>query len=111
MSQYAQEIKHILASLNEPENGNEHPLPDEETLETIHVYPVEGGGVLFTKEPIEPDETIIESQQQPTNAKEPPFFLYFCLILCFFLLFDVADNQLLALMTPTATVTIIPDTQ
>ncbi len=116
MSQYAKEIKHILATLNEHGNEDDSSLPDEEELDTIHVYPVEGGGILFTRTPLEPDEAappVIDSQDNQTAgvriAKTPPPFVLFLLLLCVFVLGDVADTQLIALMTPTATIAITPD--
>jgi hypothetical protein len=116
MSQYAKEIKHILATLNEQGDEYDNALPDEEELDTIHVYPVEGGGVLFTKTPLEPDESAtptIDSQDDHTmavpTAKTPPPFVLFLLLLCVFVLGDLADNQRIALMIPTATITIMPD--
>jgi len=117
MSQYAKEIKHILAALNEPGNENELPLPDEEEMQEIHVYPVEGGGILFTREPLEdqPAAPTIDSQDDRTTTaskvKTPPPFVLFLLLLCVFVLCDTADSQLLAFMTPTVTVTIVPKTQ
>jgi hypothetical protein len=116
MSQYAKEIKHILATLNK--HGDEHdaPLPDEEELDTIHVYPVEGGGILFTRTPLEPDESappIIDSRDDHTTGvpttKSPPLFVLFLLLLCLFVVGDVADGQLMALMTPTAIIAITPE--
>lgn len=117
MSQYAKEIKHILATLNEQGDEDDSSLPDEEELDTIHVYPVEGGGILFTKTPLEPEEAappMIDSQDDQTAgvpiAKTPPMFVLFLLLLCVFVLGDVADNQLIALLTPTVTVTVVPQT-
>src|SRR5260370_37492457 len=114
MSQYAKEIKHILATLNETGDEYDQPLPDEEELDTIHVYPVEGGGILFTRTPLEPEEgapPIIDNQDHHANraATIPPQFVLFLLLLCVFVLGDMADTQLIALMTPTATITITPD--
>lgn len=56
MSQYAREIRHILATLNEHGGEDDTSLPDEEELDTIHVYPVEDGGILFTRTPLEDNE-------------------------------------------------------
>jgi Baseplate J-like protein len=112
MSQYAKEIKYILATLNEQGNEDATPLPEEEELDTIHVYPVEGGGLLLTRTPIEEDlaAPVIDSQpDQPTTGaarRTPPPFVLFLLLLCLFLVGDLADTQLIALMTPTATIAV-----
>ena len=91
------------------------PLPDEEELDTIHVYPVEGGGILLTRtrlnrrkqhHPSLTARTITPTEQQ---HKHRPLFVLFLLLLCLFVLGDLADTQLIALMTPTATITITPD--
>ncbi len=117
MSQYAKEIRHILATLNEQGNEDATPLPEEEELDTIHIYPVEGGGLLLTRIPIEEDPAapVIDSQpDQPTTGaapSTPPPFVLFLLLLCLFLVGDLADTQLLALMTPTATIAITPEVQ
>jgi Baseplate J-like protein len=113
MSQYAKDIHHILASLNEQGDENAPPLPEEEELDTIHVYPVEGGGILLTRTPLdeeEPAAPVIDSQPAtPTAPRTPPPFVLFLLLLCLFLVGDLADNQLIALMTPTVTIAITPD--
>ena len=117
MSQYAKDIKHILATLNEQgDEDNDTPLPDEEDLDTIHVYPVEGGGILFTRTPLEEEEEaappIVDSQETRTStraATSPPPFVLFLLLLCVFVVGDIADTQLIALMTPTATIAITPE--
>src|SRR5690242_4396800 len=74
MSLYAKEINRILASLNGPEVEENPPLPEEEDLDTIHVYPVEGGGILLTRTPLEDEEAapVIDSQpDQPTTRAVP----------------------------------------
>ncbi|MGH2496116.1 MAG: hypothetical protein ACRDIV_15590 [Ktedonobacteraceae bacterium] len=120
MSQYAKEIKYILATLNEQGDEQDHtPLPDEEELDTIHVYPVEGGGLLLTRTPLAEDDDgaaappIIDSQNPDTTtapgARTPSLFLLFLLLLAVFVVGDLADTQLIALMTPTATIAITPD--
>ena len=115
MSQYAKEIKHILATLSEQGDEDDAPLPDEEKLDTIHVYPVEGGGILFTRTPLEDEQEatplVIDSQDyQTTGAKPLPSFVLFLLLLCVFVLGDLADTQLITMLTPTVTVTIVPQT-
>jgi Baseplate J-like protein len=116
MSQYAKEINHILATLNE-QRDEDNALPDEEELDTIHVYPVEGGGILLTRTPLEPDEAappVIDSQDDhPTTGaarRTPPPFVLFLVLLCLLVCLDMADSQLIALMTPTATITLVPQT-
>lgn len=91
--------------------------------ETIHVYPVEGGGLLFSRVPLEPEEDlldtspIIESDQPVggplplTPGKAPPVFLVFVFLLGVFLLLDSMDATLTAWLTPTVTITLIPRVQ
>ena len=113
MSQYAKEINRILASLKGGEDEGTTPLPEEEDLDTIHVYPVEGGGILLTRTPLEEEEAaapVIDSQPPtPAAPRTPPPFVLFLLLLCLFLIGDLADNQLISLMTPTATIAITPE--
>lgn len=119
MSQYAKDLPAILATLQENDNTAANTNTEEEKgkIEEIHVYPVEGGGILLTKTPIDqdaPQETIVDSQERDTQTppppkREPPFYLHFFLILCFFLFLDSADTTLTALLSPTATITIMPN--
>jgi VCBS repeat-containing protein len=117
-SQYAKALPAILAEMGKGREEDEKTSQNAETEEpeVIHVYPLEGGGLVFTKTPIEEDDpgTIIvdsqepETESRPTQRKDPPYFLYFFLILLLLLLLDSADTALLALLTPTATITIMP---
>jgi hypothetical protein len=112
MSQYAKEINRILASLNGGEDEDAPPLPEEEDLDTIHVYPVEGGGILLTRTPLEEEEDSVPVIDSPpatrTAPRTLPPFVLFLLLLCLFLVGDLADTQLIALMTPTVTIAITP---
>ena len=57
---------------------------------------------------------IIDSQNDHAStavaAKTLPPFVLFLLLLCVFVLGDTADTQLIAMTTPTVTVTIVPQT-
>src|SRR6267378_9720 len=47
-------IQNVIHVLDTPAStGGKDDEPDGEERETIHVYPVAGGGVLFTRTPIE----------------------------------------------------------
>ena len=112
MSQYAKEINRILASLHGEEDEDAPPLPEEEDLDTIHIYPVEGGGLLLTRTPLDEEEAaapVIESQPATPAARSLPPFVLFLLLLCLFLVGDLADTQLIALMIPTVTIAITPE--
>ncbi|HEY6542064.1 MAG TPA: baseplate J/gp47 family protein [Ktedonobacteraceae bacterium] len=114
MSQYAREIKSILASLYEQGDEDAPPLlEEEENLDTLHVYPVEGGGILLTRTPLneeEPAASVIESQfVTRATPRSPSPFVLFLLLLCLFLVGDLADTQLIDMMTPTATIAITPE--
>ncbi len=129
MSQYTQDMKSILAALQEPgtKGDDTQPLPNEED-EILHAYPVNIGnvqGILYTKEEVASEfiqaSTVIDSQdpqeesappttQPATPQKEPPYFLHFILLLLFFILLDNLDSAF-ANLSPTATITIIPKAQ
>ncbi len=108
-SPYVNDMKHILAALQEPGDEQKNPLPEEEPV--LYAYKTDKGGVLLTPTRLvgdeDPQPEIIDSQQ-PAPKREPPYFLYFIFMLLLFLLLDSADATLTALMTPTATITIIP---
>lgn len=112
MSQYAKEINRILASLKGEEDEDAPPLPEEEEVDTIHVYPVEGGGILLTRTPLDEEDSappVIESQPTPNVApRSPSPFVLFLLLLVPLLGLDMADSHLIALMTPTVTIAITP---
>lgn len=118
-SQYAKRVPAILAEMEKGREEDERADHQEETgePEVIHVYPLEGGGLVFTKTPIEdePEAPIVDSMEPETDQrsprKDPPYFLYFLLILLLFLGLDSADTALIALFTPTVNVTIIPQTK
>jgi hypothetical protein len=113
-SQYAKAVPAILAEMEETRQEDEDSHPDqdrEEDEKVIYVYPLEGGGLVFTDNPIEdePDPPIVDSQgPEPGMRREPLFFLHFLLILLLFVLLDSADSALAALFAPTVTVAITP---
>ncbi len=120
-SQYAKRVSVILAE-NEKGQGDDETTTGQQAEigepEIIHVYPLEDGGLVFTTTPIEDepeapvvDSTEPETDQRPVSRKDPPYFLYFLLILLLFLGLDSADTALIALFTPTVHVTIIPQTK
>jgi hypothetical protein len=113
-SPYSRDLHHILAALHTPADAQESPLPDEEPVNTIYVYPTEQGGLLLSPTRIEGDEDddalpppVVESELPSPRQGVPPFLSFVVLLLCFVVL-DMANSQLLALMTPTATITIVP---
>ncbi len=120
-SQYAKRVSVILAE-KEKGRGDDKTTTGQqaeiEEKEVIHVYPLEGGGLVFTTTPIidEPEAPVVDStepetDQRPIPRKDPPYFLYFLLILLLFLGLDSANTALIALFTPTVHVTIIPQTK
>lgn len=113
-SQYANAVPAILAEMEEARQQDEASRPDqggEAGEKVIYVYPLEGGGLVFTETPVEdePDPPIVDSrEQEPGTRREPPHLLHFLLILLLFVLLDSADSALAALFTPTVTVAITP---
>jgi len=85
-------IRELLNILQTPGGTGEdsNTEPDRETLETIHVYPVEGGGILFTRTPLEEDEDLdttplpTQPVDQPTSNDETGvvFFGLFVILTC-----------------------------
>src|SRR5260370_19127393 len=116
-SPYARAVPAILAEMeNRREaNGNDPPPnPEEEAEKVVYVYPLEGGGVVFTDTPIEEDDQqpqalVVDAQETKTDTRlaprrEPAYFLHFLLILFVF----VGLYSLTALLAPTVPITITP---
>ncbi len=117
-SPYVSAVPSILAEIDKG-RGDDGPTTGQNTEtgepEILHVYPLEGGGLVFTKTPIEnePEAPIVDSKapetdKRPTTPKDPPYFLHFLLLLLLFLGLDSLDTTLTALFSPTATITVIP---
>ncbi len=113
-SQYANAVPAILAEMEEARQEDEASQPDqgrEAGEKVIYVYPLEGGGLVFTETPIEdePDLPPVDSRgPEPGTRRETPYFLHFLLLLLLFVLLDSADSALGALFAPTVTVAITP---
>lgn len=119
-SKYVSAVPDILAEMEqERERDDKQPDQDGEPEKVLYFYPLEGGGIVMTETPIEEDEPAapkvvsaeMETDQHPTQRKDPPYFLHFLLLLLLFVCLDSADTMLTALFTPTATITIIPQIQ
>jgi len=116
-SQYASAVPAILEEMEEARQADETTRPDqvgEAGDKVIYVYPLEGGGLVFTDTPIEdePDPPIVDSQgpepdTRPTRRRQPPYFLHFLLMLFVFLGLDNLDT-VFAQFVPTVSVTITP---
>jgi len=106
-------IQEVLNVFHTSGDAGKDTEPDEETLETIHVYPVEGGGILLTRTPIEEDEDLdttplpAQSTNQPTaNAAIGVwFFGLFVILSCLMFQCYVLFNPL------TVTVTLAAESQ
>ena len=120
-SKYTRQVPAILAEMEqERERDDKQPDQGEQVPEkVVYIYPLEGGGVVFTETPIDEDEPAApnvvsaepETDQRPITRKDPPYFLHFLLLLLLCVGLDSADTMLTALFTPTATITIIPRQQ
>src|SRR5947209_6206920 len=118
-SKYARQVPAILAEMEqERERDDKQPDQGEQVPEkVVYIYPLEGGGVVFTETPIdEPAAPNVvsaepETDQRPITRKDPPYFLHFLLLLLLFVGLDSAGTMLTAFFTPTATITIIPQQQ
>jgi len=103
-----QEVIHVLDT--PAGTGEKDDEPDGEEREIIHVYPVAGGGVLFTRTPIEDEDTEPIYTQPPKNVLDPVvigvLFLSVliplsCIIFQLYIFFN----------PPIATIIIIPKSQ
>lgn len=106
------DIDHILAHFAGYNDEN-----SQEPVETLHVYPVEGGILILREE----DEQVIDSlpltNKQPDEPKQSSIktfpgetyvFVLYLLILCFFICLDTLSFSLLSIGSLTATITITP---
>jgi Baseplate J-like protein len=108
-------IQKVLTVMQSGGDGGEdtNTSTDEEERETIHVYPVEGGGILLTRTPIEEDEdldTTPPTVQQPTANDETGvvFFGLFVILICLLCILV----QLSLIMNPfTVTITLAAKAQ
>jgi hypothetical protein len=120
-SPYASAVPAILAEMEKQRaaDGNEPqpPNPEDEPEKVVYVYPLEGGGVVFTDTPIEedgqqPQASVVDARKsepgtRPAARREPPYFLHFLLILFVFVSLDSLD-AVFASFAPTVTITITP---
>ena len=122
--QYAHAVPGILAELEQGYEGDETSISQEEAgeAEIMHIYPVEGGGLLFIKTEIPQEklrQLVVEStplqttlrDPRPTQFKASLSLLHFLLLLLLFVGLDSADTALTALFSPTATIIIRPQQQ
>jgi len=116
-SPYARAVPAILAEMENRREANGNappPNPEEEAEKVVYVYPLEGGGVVFTDTPIEEDDQqpqalVVDAQETKTDTRLAPrreaaYFLHFLLILFVF----VGLDSLNAILAPTVAITITP---
>lgn len=121
-STYAKKVPVIIAEMEQKREDDDKERQADPTEQppdkVVYLYPFEGGGIVMTDTPIEdePEAPVVESReletdQRPLPRKAPPYFLHFVLLLLLFLVLDSADTNLTALFSPTANVTVSPQTQ
>src|SRR5438105_4039025 len=120
-SPYARAVPAILAEMENQRgaggNAPQPPNPEDEPEKVVYVYPLEGGGVVFTDTPIEedgqqPQAPVVDAEAPRTNARpaarrEPAYFLHFLLILFVFVGLDSLD-AVFASFAPIVTITLSP---
>ncbi len=105
-------IQEVLGLIHTPGggSGDTNIDTDEEERETIHVYPVEGGGILFTRTPIEPEEEDLDTApltaRQATSTGETGI-VYFGLLVTLLCLFCIVSQFYLIVNPFTVTVTLL----
>lgn len=114
----------ILATLHgeqsEQESQSQQTEQSAAEPETIHIYPIKGGGILLSRVPLEqeaPLTPIVESRLvstemaslAPPQRRMLPFVAHYVLLLFLFLLLDGSGGMLTALMMPTVTITLVPE--
>jgi hypothetical protein len=121
-STYAKKVPVIIAEMEQEREDDDKRRQADPTGQppdkVVYLYPFEGGGIVMTHIPIEdePEAPVVESReletdQRPLPRKDPPYFLHFVLLLLLFLVLDSADANLTALFSPTANITVSPQTQ
>src|SRR6266581_6647501 len=106
-SQYSEEIKSILANLDE-QNGQEQSTPDEtQPIQEIDVYIEDDRITFIPKTP--PKERIIDSTPVHPVPQKPSYrHIYVLSVVYLFLLLSILTVQLwLLLNPPIATITIV----
>lgn len=117
-SRYAQKAPALLAKMEQERGQGDQEQSDQKGQEpekVVYVYPLEGGGLVFTDTPVEEEDAqvhIVDSGELATDTRpapryDPLAFLHFLLILCIFLGLDNVDTYV-TLLTPTVTISITP---
>src|SRR6266704_203000 len=121
-SEYVRTVPAIPAEMEQERerDANQQPQTDQDEHEqekVVYVYPLEGGGLVFTEPPLEendqqPEAPIVDAKEperdtRPTAHKDLPYFLHFLLVLLLFVSLDNLDT-VFAQRAPTVTVTIMP---
>src|SRR5712692_6750203 len=106
-------IQEVLTVMHTGGDGGEdaNTFTDEEERETIHVYPVEGGGILLTRTPIEEEDDELDTSPLPTQPVQQPasnaaggtlLFGVFVALLCLMFQFYLIVNPFTVTITLAA---------
>ncbi len=108
-------IQEVLTVMHTGGDGGEdaNTFADEEERETIHVYPVEGGGILLTRTPILDDEDLDTTPLSPQPAQQPaPNAAIGTLLFGLFMVLSCLMFQFYILLNPfTVTITLAARSQ
>ncbi len=108
-------IQEVLTVMQTGGDGGEggNTFTDEEERETIHVYPVEGGGILLTRTPILDDEDLDTTPLSPQPAQQPaPNAAIGTLLFGLFMVLSCLMFQFFILLNPfTVTITLAARSQ
>jgi len=105
-----QKVLTVMHTDGDGGGGDGNTFTDEEERETIHVYPVEGGGILLTRTPIEEDDELDTTPLSPQPVQQPAsnaargtlLFGVFVALLCLMFQFYLIVNPFTVTITLAA---------